>query len=312
MSQALSASLRRFCSQPITYMATALMEWSQYLTDKIRDEEEVSLWRLAQAACARLVYFNLLTVFFFLYFELSWEEFISLRRHRDRIFYLVQLASAFENGGTDLADYKKLRDSQQIRSGSIDAQLVEHDYCSRLALYVSGLGEQSLQGLVMRAENSHELIAALEKTETFTSHGSILRIWYGLDRESIIRHLLFAFVNNASGDDYRIFMTCPEGYTIGLGQFCGPLCLRSYSDFDYDLSAADGAAWHCLDCDNHGNEHGFLREWDAVERLGANGHTVSSHLSTHFDSAICCGKCSSYNIQDDNTGLHVNDDVIEA
>ena len=72
---------------------------------------------------------------------------------------------------------------------------------------------------------------------------------------------------------------------------------------------ADGPAWRCLDCGNHSSEHGFYRDWEAVEHLDGNGQTLGSYFTQHVDGGIYCAKCGSYAVRDDKTGLPVNGDV---
>lgn len=314
MSQASTASLLHVCSPSITYMAMRLMEWSQYFTDKVRDGEDIALRCLVQATCARLVYFNLLTVFFALLFKMPWEHFISLRRHRDRLYYLVQFASAFENGITDIASYEKWQASRtlppQTRSDLRQASTPDQVRCTRLAVYVSSQGETVLQELIEKAGRCDEMKKTLERAETYTAQGSVLRIWYDSCHDSPIEPVLQEFWDKASEDDYKCIMSFPEGDATEVGYYYGPLRLRTYTDFDYDLSQADGKAWRCRDCDNHGNEHGFYREWEAVEQLGGNGHVLSSHFTRHLDGGgIFCGKCGSYDVQDDSTDLSVNNEI---
>ena len=317
MTQRASASSLHFCSPSITYMATRLMEWSQYFTDKLRDGEDIGLWRLVQATCARLVYFNLLTVFFALLFKMPWGHFISLRHHRDRLYVLVQFASAFEKGITDHAGYQKWQASRtistQVRFDTHQAPVPAQVRCLRLAVYVSSQGEEILQELIEKAGRCDEMKKTLERAEIYTAQGSVLRIWYDSCHDSPIAPVLHGFLNKAPESEYKAIMCLTDGSATEHGHYNGPLRLRTTSNMDYDLSHADGTAWYCLDCNVRDTGYGFYREWEAVEQLGDNGHVLSSHFTKHLDGGgIFCAKCGSYNIHDDITGLNVNNDMAEA
>lgn len=186
----------------------------------------------------------------------------------------------------------------------------EQKKCSRFSLYLSPCGEKILQEIISDSANRDELNRALEKPETYSAQGGVLRIWYSDYRESAMVPVLQEFLNKASADDYKSITSYPGEYTTEIGDFCGPLRLRTISDFDYDLSHADGASWRCRNCSELGNsdsERCFVREWEAIEVLGKNGHTMSTNFSQHVDGEFYCAKCGCYDVIDDNTGRRVND-----
>jgi len=318
MSQTLGLR-SHLCARVIAYMAIVLMEWSQYCTDKTRDGEDIPLWSLVKSAWPRLVYFNLLTVFFALYFKLSWADFRDLRRHRDRLYYLVQFASALEHGIKDLVSFQKW---QQCRSQA--PQMVTTAYpaiiagkeeglglkrCFKFALYVSALGEKVFQAIVKESEESARIEDLLKKVETFTAEGSVLRIWYGSDCEPPLLSVFHKFWDRASEDGYKAISSFPEGDVTEVGYYSGPLRFRSVTDFDYDLSKADGTSWICLSCREVFNDfehHGFLREWKAMEELGNNGHSLGIHPTEHINGEVFCKECGCYKVIDEKTGLEVN------
>ncbi|CAK7026942.1 MAG: hypothetical protein DELT_02612 [Desulfovibrio sp.] len=312
MSKTVSDSLKRLCTRGILNMSSSLVEWDMYFTDKIRDGEEIPIRCLAKAACVWFVYFNLLTVFFVLYFKLSWAEFIDFRYGRNKVYNLMRFSSALAHGYSDhgsIEVWDKCRSLASRPSISPDKDMPPEKKGSRFALYVSILGEEILQAMIKNAANSGELIEALEKPETFTAQGTVLRIWYGSYWESPIIPVLQEFWDRASEDDYKGITAFPEGDVTEVGYFYGPLRLRTSTDFDYDLSHADGTSWLCRSCselDNDFSDHGFQREWEAVEELGKNGHSLGSHLTKHVNGEIFCKACGCYNVIDEKTGLEVN------
>lgn len=300
----------------ITYMAIVLMEWSQYCVDKVRDGESIPLWSLVKSAWPRLVYFNLLTVFFALYFKLSWADFRTLRRHRDRLYYIVQFASALEKGIKDLESFRKWQQchsqasattSPAIIAGKDEVLGLKRSF--KFALYVSPLGEKVFQAIVAESENADSVAESLKKVETFTAEKSVLRIWYGSDCEPAMVSVFHEFWFRASEDDYKAISSFAEGDVTEVGYYSGPLRLKSRTDFDYDLSKADGTSWICPSCREVFNDyadHGFLREWKAIEELGNNGHSLGTHLTEHVNGEIFCKECGCYSVTDAKTGLEVN------
>lgn len=181
--------------------------------------------------------------------------------------------------------------------------------CFRFALYVSPTGEKVLQAIVKKSENSASVTEALKKVETFTAQRSVLRIWYGSDWEPPVFSVFHKFWDRASEDDYKAISSFPEGDVTEVGYYSGPLHLRSMTDFDYDLSKADGTSWICLSCREVFNDfenHGFLREWKAVEEFANNGHSLGTHLTEHLNGEVYCKECGCYSVIDEKTGLEVN------
>jgi len=314
MSQTLGL-LPHFCVRTVSYMAIILMEWSQYFHSKIRDGEEIPFRSLVVSAWPRLVYFNLLTVFFALYFKLTWADFHVLRRHRDRLYYLVQFASALEHGFKDMESYQKWRQSRSQAPQKDPSVIGEKckrqglDKGFRFALYVSPLGENIFQTLIEESINAGSVIESLEKVETFTAEGTVLRIWYGSYWDTLVIPVIRELLSRASEDDFKAITSFPEGDVTEVGHFYGPLRLMSKTDFDYDLSKADGPAWFCPSCREVFNDyenHGFLREWKAVEVLGNNGHSLATNLTEHINGEVYCQKCGCYNVTDEKTGQEVN------
>jgi len=205
--------------------------------------------------------------------------------------------------------------TKKILAGDECPNVVEKDECQglkksfRFALYVSPRGEKVFQRIIKGSENSASLIEALKKVDTFTAQGSVLRIWYGSDWEPPMVSAFHSFWDKASEYDYRAILSFPEGDVTEAGDYSGPLRLRSRTDFDYDLSKADGTSWYCPSCREVFNDfenHGFLREWKAMEELGNNGHSLGTHLTEHLNDGIYCKECGCNKVIDEKTGLEVN------
>jgi hypothetical protein len=284
-----------------------------------RDEKKIPLRPMVKAAIVNTVYTNVLTVFFAFYCKLTWADFITLRRHPDSLFYLLRMARALENGvkpdplSTELREghiqESQLTERRRANADVKDDAAPEQKRCSRFALYLSDRGEVVLQAMIKNSANSGELITALKKAETFTAQGTVLRIWYGSYWDLPIIPVLREFLSKVPEDDYKSVVSHPEGDVTEAGHFYGPLRLMSLQDFDYDLSSADGADWLCRSCselDNDFTDHGFIRDWEAIEELGKNGHPRSTHFTRHVNGEIRCKACGCYNVIDRKTGKEVN------
>ena len=318
MSQA-SASVPRYCSSLLFHMVVSLFEWDDYHVNMQRDGKKIPLRPLVKAAIVKTVYTNVLTVFFAFYFKLSWADFITLRRHPDRLFFLLRMAQTLEKGvkpyplstesGEDHIQESQPTSPRHLNTVVKDDAAPEQKRCSRFALYLSSRGEAVLQAMIKNAANSGELVTALQKAETFTAQGTVLRIWHGSYWDSPIIPVLREFLGKAPGEDYKSIVAHPEGDATETGHFYGPLRLMSLQDFDYDLSDADGADWLCLNCSERAQgvtDHGFIRDWEAVEELGKNGHPRSTQLLRHFNGEIHCKACGGNDIIDRKTGKEVN------
>lgn len=318
MSQA-SASLPHRCFSIPLHMVAALFEWDMYFTDMRRDGRKIPLIPRIKGAIVKTVYTNVLTVFFAFYLKMPWGDFITLRRHPDSLFILLGMAQELEKGvkthdlstapGKDHIQESQLADHRRARADAKGDAAPERQRNSRFALYLSNCAETVLKAMIGNAANSGELIAALEEAETFTARGTVLRIWYGSYWDSPIIPVLRDFLSKVLEDDYKSIVAHPEGDITEAGHFYGPLRLMSYQDFDYDLSDADGTDWLCRSCselDNDFTDHGFIRDWEAIEELGKNGHARSTQLTKHVNGEIRCKACGCYNVVDRKTGKEVN------
>lgn len=300
-------------------MVAALFEWDIYFTYMKRDQRKIPFIPMVEAAIKKTVYFNVLTVFFALYHKFAWTDFIRLRRHSDSLFYLLRMAQGLKNGvkthggfgesGKDISQDPYPKNHPLKKEDEADGVIPARKKCPRFALYVSSRGEKVLQSMIRNAADSGEFIKALDKAETFTAQKTVLRIWYDSYWDSPLVPVLQEFWAKAPKDDYKSIASHAEGYTTEIGHFHGPLRLMAFSDFDYDLSQADGTAWLCRSCselDNDFSDHGFIRDWEAIEVIGKNGHTLSTQFIKHVNGEIRCKACGCYNVIDERTGKEAN------
>lgn len=299
-------SSKRVFMPCIDRMVTSLLEWSQFITDKKRDGQRIRIRHLVRATGVHVVYGNLLSVFFALYYGMCWADFKQLRSHSDRTVYFADMARAASLGFRDMAAYTVWKTGQdaavQKRAGE-----PEHIQCSRAALYLSAKGDRVLQDLVNGAANSGELLKLLSDTVTYTTDGSVLRIWYWSYTKSPIRRIIRQLQSVASPLEYKSITCFTDGSAMESGLFEGPMNLRAETNFDYDLAPADGTVdWRCPHCGPQ--QHEFLRDWEGVETLGSNGHSLSMHFTQHACAdGILCAKCGNYDVVDKKTGKNAND-----